>query len=132
MGFRFQRRISLGGGLGLNLSGSGISVSQRTRWGSFGTGGLSFRTGIPGLTYRVGSGRGSAFGLVVGLVLIFLPIILLVLQAGLMLLVFCIRVLFGLSLWILRLVWELLKWVALTGADFGAYCWDSWRARKWV
>jgi hypothetical protein len=130
MGFRFQRRISLGDGLGLNLSGSGISVSKRTRWGSFGTGGLSFRTGIPGLTYRVGSGWGSAFGLVVLLVMFSLLILYVVIQAHVMLAWFLLRLLFGVSRWVLRLVWELIKWVVLTGVDWCEYCLNSWRARR--
>jgi len=57
MGFRYQRRINLGGGAGLNLSKSGISASYRTKYGSIGPRGFSLRTGIPGLTFR--SGRGS-------------------------------------------------------------------------
>ena len=34
MGFRFQKRVSLGGGLGFNISKSGVSPSYRTRYGS--------------------------------------------------------------------------------------------------
>lgn len=52
MGFRFQRRINLGGGPGLNLSKSGVSTSVRSRFGTIGTRGFSIRTAIPGLTYR--------------------------------------------------------------------------------
>src|ERR1700694_4692336 len=59
MGFRFQRRINLGGGAGLNLSKSGISPSYRTKYGSIGPKAFSIRTGIPGLTYRGGKGRGG-------------------------------------------------------------------------
>ena len=62
MGFRFQRRVSLGGGLGLNLSKSGVSPSYRTRYGSVSSRGFSFRTGIPGLTYRSGFGGRSKKG----------------------------------------------------------------------
>jgi hypothetical protein len=54
MGFRYQRRIKLGGGAGLNVSKSGVSYSVRTRGGSFGTKGFTVRTGIKGLTYRSG------------------------------------------------------------------------------
>lgn len=62
MSVRYQRRINLGGGLGLNLSKSGVSVSQRTPFGSIGTSGYSVKSGIPGLSYRKYSGRkkGSA------------------------------------------------------------------------
>jgi hypothetical protein len=66
MGFRLQQRIGLVKGLGLNLSGSGASLSARTKYGSIGPRGFSLRTGIPGLTYRSGfssssrrSGKGS-------------------------------------------------------------------------
>ena len=69
MGFRFQRRINLGGGAGLNLSKSGVSTSVRSRFGSVGTRGFSIRTGIPGLTYRNYGRKGSDAGLIVLLVL---------------------------------------------------------------
>ena len=64
MSIRYQRRISLGKGLGVNLSKSGMSVSQRTPFGSIGTSGYSIRTGVPGLFFRKykprGRGRGSS------------------------------------------------------------------------
>jgi hypothetical protein len=56
MGFRFHKRVSLGGGLGLNISKSGVSPSYRTRYGSISSKGFSFRTGVAGLTYRSGFG----------------------------------------------------------------------------
>jgi hypothetical protein len=62
MGFRFQKRVSLGGGLGLNISKSGVSPSYRTRYGSISSKGFSFRTGIAGLTYRSGFGGRSRKG----------------------------------------------------------------------
>lgn len=62
MGLRYQKRIPLGKGLGVNLSGSGASVSMRTRYGSFGPRGFTLRTGIPGLTYRSGGTRGKGGG----------------------------------------------------------------------
>jgi hypothetical protein len=60
MGFRFYRRANLGGGLGLNLSKSGVSSSLRTKYGSFGSRGFSIPTGIKGLYYRGGSGSKNA------------------------------------------------------------------------
>lgn len=60
MGFRFYRRANLGGGLGLNLSKSGVSPSIRTKYGSFGSRGFSIPTGIRGLYYRGGSGGKNA------------------------------------------------------------------------
>ncbi len=52
MGFRYQKRINLGKGLGLNISKSGISPSFRTKGGTLSTKGYSIRSGIPGMTYR--------------------------------------------------------------------------------
>ncbi|WDF58592.1 DUF4236 domain-containing protein [Flavobacterium sp. KACC 22758] len=52
MGFRFQKRIKFGGGLGLNISKSGISPSYRTKMGTFSKNGYSTKTGIPGIRYQ--------------------------------------------------------------------------------
>lgn len=52
MGFRFQKRIKLGGGLGLNVSKSGISPSLKTRKGTVSSKGFSVRTGISGVNYQ--------------------------------------------------------------------------------
>ncbi|MDA6072302.1 DUF4236 domain-containing protein [Flavobacterium sp. AC] len=52
MGFRFQKRIKIGGGFGLNISKSGISPSLRTKIGSFSKNGYSVKTGISGLRYQ--------------------------------------------------------------------------------
>ena len=52
MGFRFQKRIKLGGGLGLNISKSGISPSLRTKIGTFSKNGYSVKTGISGVRYQ--------------------------------------------------------------------------------
>lgn len=52
MGFRFQRRIRLGRGLGFNISKSGITPSFRSRRGSISSKGFSLRTGVPGLQFR--------------------------------------------------------------------------------
>ncbi len=54
MGIRYQKRIKLGKGVGLNVSKSGVSPSLRTKYGSIGPKGFSIRTGIPGLSYRGG------------------------------------------------------------------------------
>ncbi|MBW1655239.1 DUF4236 domain-containing protein [Flavobacterium quisquiliarum] len=54
MGFRFQKRIKLGGGLGLNINNSGISPSFRTKMGTFSKNGYSTKTGIPGIRYQSG------------------------------------------------------------------------------
>lgn len=52
MGFRFQKRIELGGGFGFNISKSGISPSLKTKIGSFSKNGYSVKTGISGLRYQ--------------------------------------------------------------------------------
>lgn len=52
MAFKFNKRIKLGKGLGINVSKSGITPSYRNKRGSLGSKGYSVRTGIPGLTYR--------------------------------------------------------------------------------
>lgn len=52
MAFRFQKRIKLGKGFGLNISKSGISSSYRSKRGSISKKGISVKTGVPGLTYR--------------------------------------------------------------------------------
>jgi hypothetical protein len=52
MGFKFQKRINLGKGVGLNVSKAGVTTGVRTRYGSISPKGFSIRTGIPGLTYR--------------------------------------------------------------------------------
>jgi hypothetical protein len=52
MGFRFQKRIKLGGGFGLNISKSGISPSLRTKIGTVSNKGYSIKTGIPGARYQ--------------------------------------------------------------------------------
>ena len=67
MGFRYQKRINLGNGGGFNLSKTGISYSQRTKYGSIGSKGFSIRTGIPGLTFRSSWGK-SKEGVIVLLV----------------------------------------------------------------
>ncbi|MEI7661924.1 MAG: hypothetical protein WCK34_07000 [Bacteroidota bacterium] len=60
MGFRFYQRANLGGGMGLNISKSGVSPSFRSRFGSFGSRGFSIPTGIRGLYFRGGSGGKNA------------------------------------------------------------------------
>jgi len=73
MGIRYQKRVNLGKGVGLNVSKSGVSASVRTKYGSIGPKGFSIRTGIPGLTYRGGknsSASGIFFLITVGVLFI--------------------------------------------------------------
>jgi hypothetical protein len=60
MGIRYQKRINLGKGGGLNVSKSGVSPSLRTKYGSIGPRGFSIRTVIPGLSYRGGKNNKAA------------------------------------------------------------------------
>jgi len=59
MGFRYQKRVNLGDGVGVNISKSGLSTSYRTKYGSIGSRGFSVRTGIPGLSFRSSFGKGK-------------------------------------------------------------------------
>ena len=59
MGFKYQKRVNLGKGVGLNVSKSGVTPSIRTQYGSISPKGFSIRTGIPGLSYR-GKGKNAA------------------------------------------------------------------------
>ncbi|KFF15690.1 DUF4236 domain-containing protein [Flavobacterium hydatis] len=52
MGFRFQRRIKLGGGFSINISKSGIYPSLKTSMGTISPKRLSVKTGISGLNYQ--------------------------------------------------------------------------------
>ena len=62
MGFRYQKRINLGNGFGLNISKSGISPSFRTKRGALSSKGYSIRSGIPGVTYRKTFSKGKNSG----------------------------------------------------------------------
>jgi hypothetical protein len=62
MGFRYHKRVGNSKGWGLNISGSGLSNSYSSKYGSFGSKGFSIRSGIPGLTFRSGWGGGKNKG----------------------------------------------------------------------
>lgn len=62
MGLRYQKRVGGNKGFGLNFSGSGVSSSYRTKYGTVGSKGFSIRSGIPGLSFRSGYGRGKNKG----------------------------------------------------------------------
>ncbi len=62
MGFRFQKRIKLGKGFGLNISKSGITPSYRTKRGSLSSKGYSIKTGISGMTFRKSFSKSSKGG----------------------------------------------------------------------
>ena len=119
MGFRFQRRINLGGGWGVNASGSGGSVSYRSRHGSIGSKGFSLRTGIPGLSFRQGWGKNAGAA-----ALIFVAII-----AALAMMALFVRVI----AYLIPILWQCVRWVALTLYDLFVYCIQQlrqWRSRS--
>lgn len=62
MGFRFQKRINLGKGIGLNISRSGITPSITKKRGSISTKGFSVKTGISGVSYRKTFNKGKNSG----------------------------------------------------------------------
>ena|SRR5579872_368356 len=70
MGFKYQKRVNLGKGVGLNVSKSGVSPSIRTQYGSISPKGFSIRTGIPGLSYRSKSKDAAGIMLIVGILAI--------------------------------------------------------------
>lgn len=119
MGFRFQRRLRLKGGLGINLSKSGGSFSYRNKLGSVGGKGFSIRTGIPGLSFRQSWGKDTGVALLI-FSLAFLAVAVLV---------FVIQLLVKL----LPVLCDYLVWVALTTYDFGRYLVEqisiTWRKR---
>lgn len=90
MSFRYQKRINLGKGLGLNVSSSGVSSTYRTKFGSIGSRGFSLKTGIPGLSYRGRFGKNA------------LPVVLVfaVVVAGVLVLYNLMRLFFNVFTWI--------------------------------
>jgi hypothetical protein len=117
MAFRVQRRVGLTRGLGLNVGKTGASVSKRGRFGAIGTGGLSIRTPIKGLQWRVNWKRsGPAALIVLGVWLIYSMAML---TLGLLLL--GLRLLWSLArigLWLFVLLpLNILQWVGLTVYD---------------
>ncbi len=71
MGFRFSKRINLGGGLGLNISKSGISPSVRTKGGTISNKGFSIKTGVSGASYRESFNKSKSSGCLLILIIFF-------------------------------------------------------------
>ncbi len=73
MGFRFQKRIKLGKGLGITISKSGVTPSYRNKKGAISSKGFTIKTGVPGLSYRKtfkkAKGRGCLVVLVFAIVI---------------------------------------------------------------
>ncbi len=70
MGFKYNKRVKLGKGFGLNISKSGITPSYRTKRGSLSSKGYSIRTGIPGLTYRKSFKKAKGSGCILSMLLL--------------------------------------------------------------
>lgn len=79
MSFKFQKRINLSKGFGLNVSKSGISPSLRTKRGTISTKGISVKTGISGVSYRKSFGKSGSGCLLLVLVLIGMPALIIIL-----------------------------------------------------
>jgi hypothetical protein len=94
-------------------------VSYRSRHGSIGTKGFSLRTGIPGLSLRQGWGKNAG-----ATALIFVAI-----MAGLAVLALVVRII----AYLIPLLWQCVRWVALTLYDlllYGIQRFRQWRARS--
>lgn len=121
MGFRFQRRLNLTRGMGLNISRSGISPSVRTRFGSFGSKGFSVRTGIPGLSYRRRFSKKSDAGLIILLIMVLVALV----PVLLWLAVTMAQLLWVITVWAVRILViapvNLISWGAGSLADYIAY-----------
>lgn len=72
MGFRFNKRINLGKGFGLNISKSGVKPNYRNKSGSVSSKGYSIKIGIPGVRYRKTFKKSKGSGCLVSLIIIFL------------------------------------------------------------
>ncbi len=119
MGFRLQRRINLGGGLGFNVSKSGLSPGIRSKHGSVSAKGFSIRTGIPGLSFRSSWGSKSNDALLTAIITgIFVVAI------------YLLRVLLVLAWYLITLVYSTAAWLVLTGYDYVGYRMDQKRTRR--
>jgi len=110
MGFRFYRRINKGNGFGLNVSKSGVGTSVRGRYGSIGSSGFSIRTGIPGVSYRQGWGKGGQGALA------FIAVVAVVTVAAAIAVV-AVRLLALLAVFL----WQGIQWCILTAQDYVEY-----------
>lgn len=127
MGFRFQRRLNYGAGLGLNLSKSGASPSFRSKVGAISMKGFSIRTGIPGLSFRRSWGKGpegAILGLMAMVVILGINVAITLISVGLQL--FFILAGFAISaVWFLiAVIVNLTAWLTLTTYDFAKYLID--------
>jgi hypothetical protein len=78
MGLGFRKRVNLGGGLGLNISKSGISPSIRTKAGTISNKGFSVRSGVSSVSYRKNFSKAKNSGCMMFLTVLGIVIILLI------------------------------------------------------
>ena len=124
MGFRFQRRLNYGAGLGLNLSKSGASPSFRSRAGAISMKGFSIRTGIPGLSLRKSWGRGpegAIVGLIAMILILGINIVVMSISVGLKLFFILAGLAIGIAWFLVALVFNVTAWTILTTYDFVKY-----------
>lgn len=101
MGFRYSKRIGGNSGFGINLSGSGIASSYRTKFGTLGTKGFSIKTGIPGLTYRSGWRVGKKnrdIRLIVNLTILCIYLFVVITYNSILFFIWCISLMFNIIL----------------------------------
>lgn len=114
MAFRFQRRLNLSKGWGVNISKSGMSLSLRSKHGSISSKGFSLRTGIPGLNYRYRAKKGSGEEAIFAIVMFVVALIPIAFQLVLQLLMF--------SYWLFIVVpSKLIAWCVMTLKDYISY-----------
>jgi hypothetical protein len=122
MGFRFQRRLNITRGMGLNISKSGVSPSLRTGFGSIGAKGFSIRTGIPGLSFRQGFGKSSGgAGIIIGLLMLVIAL----LPVLVSLLIIAAQLSFSFLVWAVRIFiiapFNMIVWGIQSLGDFIAH-----------
>ncbi|WP_299436241.1 hypothetical protein [uncultured Maribacter sp.] len=74
MAFRFNKRIKVVKGLGVNINKSSITSSYRNKIGSVSSKGYSVRTGTPGLRYRKNFSKAKNSGCLPSLIIMALII----------------------------------------------------------
>jgi hypothetical protein len=121
MGLRYQRRIGNSKGWGLNISGSGVSSSYRTKYGSISSKGFSIKSGIPGLTFRSGWGGGKDNGL--------FAFVFLVVMGAIFLFKISLLVLYNLARLVIYLT-RLIIWGHIEFYHFGWRLYYYWKERQ--
>ncbi len=133
MGFRFQRRLNYGAGLGLNLSKSGASPSFRSKAGAISMKGFSIRTGIRGLSFRKSWGKGpegAIIGLMAMVVILGINIVIMLISVGLKVFFILAWLAISIGWFLVALVFNITAWSILTTYDFVKYLNQRERNKK--